>query len=115
MKGVKLTANRRGGPLPQDKEARKLEIARRNRLYYRAVRRAVIEYYGGCCSCCGEKTFEFLALDHINGGGVKHRKEIKTANLSDWLRRNNFPDGFRILCHNCNMARGHWGKCPHEL
>ena len=28
--------------------------------------------------------------------------------------KNNFPKGFQILCHNCNIAKGHYGKCPHE-
>jgi radical SAM protein with 4Fe4S-binding SPASM domain len=31
------------------------------------------------------------------------------------LKNNNYPkDLFRLLCHNCNMARGCYGYCPHE-
>jgi hypothetical protein len=22
--------------------------------------------------------------------------------------------GYRVLCHNCNLARGFYGYCPHE-
>lgn len=72
-----------------------------------------IEHYGGKCDCCGEKRYEFLAIDHINGGGGKHRKQIGNHTVA-WLVRNNFPDGFRILCHNCNQSLGHYGYCPHK-
>jgi hypothetical protein len=30
------------------------------------------------------------------------------------LITNGFPSGFRTLCHNCNMAKGLYGTCPHE-
>jgi hypothetical protein len=31
-----------------------------------------------------------------------------------WLKRNNYPTGFRVLCHNCNLAIGFYGYCPHH-
>jgi hypothetical protein len=34
--------------------------------------------------------------------------------LYHYLRKHNYPPGFRVLCHNCNMAFGHFGRCPHE-
>lgn len=64
------------------------------------------------CACCGESHAEFLAIDHINGGGHQHRKTI--GNFFRWLIRNGFPDGFRVLCHNCNMALAFNGYCPHQ-
>lgn len=68
------------------------------------------------CECCGESIIEFLALDHINGGGEKERKKIGNSyRLYAYLKRNNFPDGYRVLCHNCNQATS-WGRiCPHKL
>jgi len=68
------------------------------------------------CQCCGEDRIEFLGMDHINGGGNKHRREIKLSGFAfyNWLIANNFPVGFRVLCHNCNMAKGLYGYCPHE-
>jgi hypothetical protein len=27
---------------------------------------------------------------------------------------NEFPDGFQVLCHNCNLAKGYYGECPHN-
>ena len=75
-----------------------------------------LEHYGGTppkCSCCNENQKEFLAIDHINGGGFKHRKTI-SGNFFVHLVKNNFPPGFQVLCHNCNMAKGFYGKCPHQ-
>ena len=69
------------------------------------------------CKCCGEGHIEFLAIDHINGGGNKHRKSI-AKNLAGWqfflwLKRDNYPKGFQVLCVNCNFAKSH-GGCPHN-
>jgi hypothetical protein len=67
------------------------------------------------CKCCGENTYEFLSIDHINGGGSKQKREILgSRNIYSWLRHNNFPEGYQVLCHNCNLAKGFYGKCPHE-
>ncbi len=41
-------------------------------------------------------------------------KKALGAHLYRWLRNQGWPQGFRILCHNCNMARGFYGRCPHE-
>lgn len=74
--------------------------------------------YGTICNCCGEPSKEFLTIDHINGGGNKHRKELRSngsQNIYRWLKRNDFPEGYRVLCMNCNFAHGMYGYCPHEL
>ena len=89
------------------------------RKYHANRRKVVLEYYGGVptkCACCGESRIEFLSIDHINGGGSKHRKELKIFGIrfNDWLIKNNYPEGYRILCHNCNQSLGFYGYCPHE-
>lgn len=73
-----------------------------------------LNHYGGSCYCCGESRYEFMAIDHIDGGGGAHRREIKSSNIHRWLIKNNFPEGFRALCHNCNQSLGLYGYCPHE-
>ena len=93
-------------------EARAAEMSR-GFVRRRANRDRVLAHYGGRCVCCGEERREFLAIDHINGGGGKHIKSIKMP-LTEWLIKNGMPEGFRVLCHNCNMARGFYGTCPHE-
>lgn len=30
-----------------------------------------------------------------------------------WLIHNRFPEGFRVLCFNCNNSLGMHGYCPH--
>jgi hypothetical protein len=80
---------------------------------YRDRKSLVFEHYGKFCVCCGESNPEFLTIDHIRGGGTKHREEIGPG-LYDWLIRNDFPVGFRTLCFNCNMSLGSYGYCPHQ-
>ena len=80
-----------------------------------AIRREVLAAYGGKCACCGETHPEFLAIDHINNDGADHRKEVKSQEICRWLKRNGFPkEGFQLLCHNCNLAKAHYGGCPHQ-
>ena len=84
----------------------------------RMERIRVLTYYCGdkkpFCQCCKEDKLEFLTLDHINGGGTKHRKS-GIGNINYWIIKNKFPQGFQVLCHNCNAAKGYCGKCPHQL
>lgn len=67
------------------------------------------------CACCGEKEYAFLSLDHIGGGGAKHRRSLK-SNFAIYrlLIRSGFPSGYQVLCMNCNFAEGQ-GGCPHRL
>jgi hypothetical protein len=68
------------------------------------------------CDCCGERSIQFLTIDHINGGG---RKEFaahgSSKNLYRYLIRSNFPEGYRVYCMNCNFGRQrNMGECPHK-
>lgn len=57
----------------------------------------------------------FLSLDHVNGGGHRQRRELGGGGFWTWLAKNNYPPGFRVLCHNCNVGRQiNGGICPHE-
>lgn len=80
------------------------------------LKRAAFDAYGGpICICCGDEHMEFLNIDHINGGGNKHLKEIH-AHLYQWLKKNNYPSGFQVLCYNCNCSRAHQSDkvCVHQ-
>lgn len=96
--------------------SRAQELRERN---YRAARLKVLAHYSGGqprCACCGETQYEFLSIDHIDGGGTRHQQEVgRGAGILRWLVREGFPSGFRVLCHNCNQARGVYGRCPHEI
>lgn len=90
-------------------------VRQKSREAIRKIRREVIEHYGNLCVCCGEQQYEFLTMDHIEGGGNKHRKELKSQGLARWLRYNKFPTGFQVLCFNCNNAKHNYKVCPHKL
>jgi hypothetical protein len=89
-----------------------------NRAHDRKLREIAIAAYGGACACCGESTYEFLAIDHIDGGGNAQRRALGSkgggAKFCRILKKQNWPVGFRVLCHNCNMADGFYGCCPHR-
>ena len=93
---------------------RKRETARK---YYKNIRLAALAQYSNGkfkCACCSEPRIEFLAIDHINEDGAKHRKEVGvTRAIFNWLKKNKYPKGFQVLCYNCNMAKSFYGECPH--
>lgn len=66
------------------------------------------------CQCCGERETDFLTVDHINQDGYLHRR--KGVHICRLLIHLNFPEGYQILCYNCNCARSFRGKgiCPHK-
>lgn len=51
---------------------------------------------------------EFLAFDHKDNDGAKHRKEIGSNGpaIINWLIKNDFPkDRIQLLCHNHNWLK----------
>jgi hypothetical protein len=57
----------------------------------------------------------FLTIDHINGGGSQHRKKIGHGHFYLWLYNHGYPDGYQVLCMNCNFGRYmNYGVCPHK-
>ena len=82
--------------------------------------------YGGACSCCQETELMFLAIDHVHNDGAEHRREVfgstristrrgSSSAMYRWLRKNDYPAGFQVLCHNCNIGKAlNGGTCPHR-
>lgn len=119
--GVGTTTKCRGCKREYDKKRhtdRRDEFIARMRERDRRIRRRILERYGGpkpACACCGEARYEFLAIDHIKGGGGKERREKGSGTrFYYWLIKSGFPEGYRVLCHNCNLALGIYGFCPHD-
>jgi hypothetical protein len=100
-----------------NREKEIIRVMEGNKRRYRRERLECIEHYGNKCDCCGEEHIQFLAIDHIDGNGNAHRKELRTKHLTiyEYLIKNNYPEGFRVLCHNCNASIGFYGYCPHQV
>lgn len=103
-------------------QANKEHVKQKGIKYRRNQRLGVLIAYAGSppkCECCGETILEFLAIDHVNGNGSRHRSTISSSRSSTrlytWLRKNKYPEGFQVLCHNCNSAKGFYGICPHKI
>jgi len=113
----------------------KPEVKSQRREDYKNVRDLVYSHYSKilssndipCCNCCGESEMEFLTLDHIAGRKqmdsepelrkMGYSSKFSGNTLWSWIKRNNFPEGFQVLCQNCNFAKGKRGNnntCPHE-
>lgn len=76
----------------------------------------VFSHYGEECECCGETTLDYLTVDHVVITGTEQRKrDPSSVDIYKWLVRNNFPEGYRTLCMNCNVSLGRFGYCPHAL
>lgn len=97
--------------LTKDKRARRLAY---HKACWVRLRTEILTAYGGKCKCCGESTYEFLAIDHINNDGAEHRRKLGSNSVYSWLKKNRYPEGFQILCHNCNVAKAFYGGCPHR-
>ena len=69
------------------------------------------------CNCCGEDaSIDFLCIDHKAGrkdkkGNVDTRRG---STMYAWLKRNNFPSGYQVLCWNCNATKFVYTTCPHQ-
>jgi hypothetical protein len=78
------------------------------------IKAEVIAGYGGKCACCGETEIRFLSLDHVDGNGYLHRKELRNYNPYRWALKHRFPTILQVMCHNCNQAKRNTpgSKCP---
>jgi transcription initiation factor TFIIIB Brf1 subunit/transcription initiation factor TFIIB len=86
-------------------------ILENKRLYAISVKEEVLTHYGnGTLKCvkCGCVDLRTLSIDHINGGGCKHRKDKRIAystSFYEWLKKQGYPSGFQTLCMNCQFIK----------
>jgi hypothetical protein len=79
------------------------------------VRAQVFAHYGQACACCGRS--DQLTIDHVNGDGDTHRRELFGKSRAGgvrfyaWLVRQGFPPGYQTLCHPCNTSKGGGLRC----
>lgn len=91
---------------------------KRKKDHYDSVKVIVFNHYGNNCACCGESNRLFLTIDHINNDGYLHREgsgqRFSGIRLYCYIKANNFPATYQVLCMNCNFGkRMNNGVCPH--
>ena len=89
-----------------------------DRNYKHRKKKQVLGHYSNGklkCACCGFAQYDGLSIDHIEGRKKwGHGDDMKGFKLYHWLKKNNFPKGFQVLCMNCNQAKRDNSICPHE-
>ncbi len=91
-------------------------LAERKAYRTRLKLEVLTHYSGGAprCAKCNIVDTDVLSIDHIDGGGRKHRAQVG-SDFYGWLKKNNFPsEGYQVLCMNCNYAKFIFDKCPHQ-
>lgn len=88
------------------KHRKRLNKATRN--YHRRIKIEVLTHYSMAtypvCARCGVTDVNVLCLDHIEG--KKEKLSIDTgARLYRRLKKAGFPEGFQVLCANCNLKK----------
>ena len=99
------------------KEANREQVRKVSRDWYAKQRQDGLDLLGRACACpgCPVTLDVFLSLDHINGGGGKHRALYgqkghrhggkPTSVWRDVLAHPDPKSEFQTLCHNCNQAK----------
>lgn len=67
------------------------------------------------CNCPGhvETCIELLAIDHKKKR-TKKEKGLTGKSFYKYLKENNYPEGYQVLCLSCNFVKELYnGKCPH--
>lgn len=74
------------------------------------LRLEILNHYSSgslTCAKCGYG--DVRALDHIDNNGGEHRKAVgrrgATYDIYAELKRDNYPEGYQILCRNCNWIK----------
>ena len=74
--------------------------------YRKKCRQEIIENLGGKCIQCGFHDWRGLQIDHVKGGGTKHRKQFTNSwqyykSILDQLETGEY----QLLCANCNQIK----------
>jgi hypothetical protein len=86
------------------------KIRQKNTIYNHALKMTIMKHYSQSeipyCKMCNEIRHEFLSIDHMNNDGAEHRKTISSGKqMYHWLRAKNYPEGYQVLCLNCQFRK----------
>jgi hypothetical protein len=100
------------------RESHRETLAARERERRKTLRAQVFAHYGTVCACCGSA--DDLTIDHVNGDGAEHRKELfgtprgaSGTQFYLWLIRHDFPSEppLQVLCRACNRSKRDSRSC----
>jgi len=86
----------------------KANILIQNKNRYQKLKYEVLSYYSSGeikCKWCGFNDIRALVIDHIGNDGSSNRKTLMSSSIYAYLKKNDFPNGFQVLCHNCNWIK----------
>jgi len=87
------------------------DFLRRQTVSRQRMKKEILEHYSNgvarCAHCRGEDLV-VLCLDHVNDDGAYHRRTLGIHGGYETyrrLKRDGFPEGYQVLCYNCNMRK----------
>jgi hypothetical protein len=109
IKDRRRTRNQELASRQKDYRQRMLKAQRRRMKERRSnLRLLALWEYGGQppkCRCCGNDRIRFLCV---------HGPRKLTIELYRWLKENEYPSGYHILCYNCSFSWRIYNSCPHD-
>ena len=74
------------------------------------IKKIILDHYSNgtmICKKCGFNDIRALTIDHINGGGSSHRRELRAKgwNFYSKLIKDGYPDDYQVLCMNCQFIK----------
>jgi hypothetical protein len=84
-----------------------------------ALKVDVLTHYGNgklVCVGCGYSDLRALSIDHINNNGAEERQRFGGGSrFYQYLKDNNYPEGYQTLCMNCQwVKRETYGRRHHN-
>ena len=105
--------------IQRKKNLKQSKVLIRQREYTKKIKLEVLSKYSKGepkCSCCGFKELDGLVIDHIipvsKTGGRNQSGGLQTYLF---LRNDNYPKNYQVLCHSCNSAKSSYSTCPHNF
>lgn len=85
----------------EEKETITIKLSLRDRLIHKL---------GGKCQKCGFSDKRALQIDHVDGGGNKHRKTIHPTTFYRQILNDTVEIKVQLLCANCNFIKRYENK-----
>ncbi len=105
-----LTNQERYHKTPKGRAVMKRAYKRYFPKYSWALKASIVAKYSPTNSCmkCGISDIRVLTIDHIKGDGAEQRRLNRIRGgypTYVWLQKNEFPEGFQVLCYNCQKIK----------